>query len=166
MAYFEDLSRCDYFGSFAPEAQLIAVGWLDHLHPISTGTVPDGVMSRLVDFLKDPCDFISFWGYHQCEICRPEGVQLPPSPTREQIAEELSRDSKLFPGLDLGSANLFIPVPGRLEIYVAPSLIVHYIRSHDYFPPLQFQEALMKCPEMNSSSYLASMQSRGLTLNY
>lgn len=168
MTYFEDLSRCDYFGPFAGDAQLVAVGWLDHLHPFATGDILPGVMGRLVQFLKDPWDLGAFWGWHLCEICR-EGVRLVHQPKesypdREALSQELSREMKQFPGIPgIGQANLFIPVPGSLDVYVAPSLVVHYMKSRQYCPPLQFQEALMYCPEMNSPSYLGHMRSRGLT---
>lgn len=164
MAYYEDLGRCDYFGYLAPAGELLAVGWLDHIHPISTGDVPPEVMARLLDFLREPWDLGNFWGSHLCEICRPEGIKLGRNPSREEVAEELNREARQFsevPGL--GIDNLFIPVPGSPDVYVAPSLIVHYIRYHQYCPPIQFQEALMKCPEMNSPAYLGHMRSRGLS---
>ena len=164
MAYYEDLSPCDYFDYLVPAGELIAVGWLDHAHPFSTGIVPVAVMTRLIDFLRDPWDLGIFWGWHLCEICRPEGIKLKPDPSREEIAEEFNRESRQFPEVPgLGNANLFIPVPGSLNVYVAPSLIVHYIKYHQYCPPIQFQEALIKCPEMNSPGYLGHMRSRGLS---
>jgi len=164
MAYYEDLSRCDYFDYWGLSERLVAVGWLDNAHPFSTGIVSAEVMARLISFLKKPWDPSSFWGFHLCEICRPEGNTLRPNASREEVAEELSRELRQFPEIpDLGNVNLFIPVPDSLDVYVAPSLIVHYIRSHSYYPPSQFQEALMKCPEMNSPSYLGQLRSRGLS---
>lgn len=164
MAYYEDLSLCDYFEHWSLSGRLIAVGWLDQTHPYSTGIVSAEVMARLTNFLRKPWDPSSFWGYHLCEICRPEGNKLTPDASRAEVAEELSRELRQFPEIrDLGKVNLFIPVPDSLDVYVAPSLIVHYIKSHGYCPPSPFQEALMICPEMNSSAYLGQIRSRGLS---
>lgn len=164
MTYFADLSRCDYFGSFAREAHFVAVGWLDAVHPFPTGPIPAKVKGRLLHFLQDPWHALDlFWGSHLCEICRPDGLQLGPNPTREEIASEIGREVAQFPSVPgIGHSNLAIPVPGRMEIFVAPSLIIHYIESHQYCPPLEFQEALLKCPEINSDSYLGHLRSRGL----
>ena len=49
----------------------------------------------------------------------------------------VDKDHKITIGVD----NLFIP--GKDQVYVAPSMITHYIDSHDYQPPLEFQEAVM-----------------------
>lgn len=120
-------------------------------------------MARLIYLLRDPWDPGNYWGSHMCEICRPQGIILRPDASREEIAEELGREQSQFPEIPgLGLTNLFIPAPGSLDVYVAPSLVVHYIKYHQYSPPLPFQEALMKCPEMKSPAYLSDMRSRGL----
>jgi hypothetical protein len=52
----------------------------------------------------------------------------------------------------LGVVNLF--VPGRACVYVAPSLIAHYIQAHRYSPPKEFVEAVLRCPETHSEEYV------------
>src|SRR3712207_9113012 len=49
-----------------------------------------------------------------------------------------------------GSANLFVPTEGF--VYVAPAMILHYIRDHRYAPPEQFRTAVdRKSTRLNSS---------------
>jgi hypothetical protein len=43
--------------------------------------------------------------------------------------------------LPLGARNVYII--GNERVYVAPSLIEHYIEGHEYQPPLEFQAAVM-----------------------
>jgi hypothetical protein len=43
-----------------------------------------------------------------------------------------------------GASNLFIP--GENCVYVASSMILHYIDVHDYEPPEVFWEAVMNAP--------------------
>jgi hypothetical protein len=56
----------------------------------------------------------------------------------------------------LGQNNLFIPGDGLL--YVAPSTIIHYIDSHDYLPPIEFIDAVLRCPRMRSMEYLKAIR--------
>lgn len=45
----------------------------------------------------------------------------------------------------LGSAEIW--VPGREGcIYAAPTLIVHYVEAHEYLPPPEFIEAVLRDP--------------------
>ena len=60
-----------------------------------------------------------------------------------------------------GANNLF--VPGEGVIYVAPSMIAHYIDAHAYEPPRVFWEAVMKCPEMWSDGYGQALMLNGPT---
>ena len=60
----------------------------------------------------------------------------------------------------LGSANVFVPT--EQYVFVAPTLVVHYIDAHEYAPPEVFQQAVLSCPQMKSRAYLAEMKARGL----
>lgn len=61
----------------------------------------------------------------------------------------------------MGSENLFVPGHGLL--YVAPSLIVHFIAVHGYQPPPAFCAAVLACPPMGSEDYLQAISSNGPT---
>ena len=49
------------------------------------------------------------------------------------------------------------------ERYASPSTILHYVDSHGYAPPLEFQRAVIECPPMRSMEYLRAIQRAGLT---
>lgn len=59
----------------------------------------------------------------------------------------------------MGVFNLFIPGDGVL--YVAPSLILHYMDAHGYGPPKEFQASVMSCPPMRSMDYLKAVLKNG-----
>ncbi|NNB86422.1 hypothetical protein HJC10_33875 [Corallococcus exiguus] len=50
-------------------------------------------------------------------------------------------------------------------MFIAPTMIVHYIDAHEYVPPMEFQEAALKCPEMRSMAYLKAIRACGISLS-
>ena len=60
----------------------------------------------------------------------------------------------------LGAANVF--VPSDEAIYVAPSLVLHYIDAHAYLPPEEFRRAVEACPPMRSIEYLKALRRHGV----
>jgi hypothetical protein len=133
MAWFADLSPCDYFGAeFAP--LLRAVGWLEHGKPFSAGAVEPQVFERLAELRRDPWQPATAAGHHACDLC---------------VYEAEAR----------GSRNLFIPGSGLL--YVCPELIVHYMNAHGYAPPTEFCRAVLGCPPMWSMDYLKAVLASG-----
>jgi hypothetical protein len=129
MAWYEDLSPCDYFGKeLAP--RLIAIGWLESGHPFRRGPVAEALYSRLAELLANPWQPMVSAGLHSCSLCR-----------FDQPA---------------GTANVF--VPGRGFLYVAPQLVLHYIAAHEYSPPAEFEAAVLACPPMRSMDYLRAVR--------
>ena len=59
----------------------------------------------------------------------------------------------------MGVSNVY--VPGNAVIYVAPSLVAHYVDAHEYQPPKEFMEAVLQCPPMRSMEYLRAIKSIG-----
>jgi len=51
------------------------------------------------------------------------------------------------------SGSSDIVVPDRTVVYMAPELILHYIRAHRYLPPSSFLEAVLNCPEPGTEEY-------------
>lgn len=136
MAYYLDLSPCDYFGRW--QGVLIAVGWLEQGHAFATGTVSKEFLAQLVGLLTDP------W-----QPAVTAGFPMRFMPEYQRTKYDRYRNSQsVHPGHD-----------GR---YVAPSLITHYVDAHEYCPPADFQQAVLKCPEMKSFAYLQEMRARGL----
>jgi hypothetical protein len=57
--------------------------------------------------------------------------------------------------LFLGDTDIY--VPGEEVVYVAPSLILHYLQHHQYQPPLCFVDRVLNCPEPLSEEYSAAI---------
>ena len=141
VTHFADLSPCTYF-PFDAGDQFTAVGWLESDHEYSRGPVTEELVARLTQLLVNPWQPWVTMGWHNCEFCR------------------FSRGSRQFTfentTIDMGISNLFVPAADT--IFVAPSLIVHYIDAHEYSPPQQFQNAVLACPEMRSMKYLKAIR--------
>jgi hypothetical protein len=146
VAYYQDLSPCDYFGHL--EDRLRAVGWLEHGEDFSRGVVSREFAETLARLLVDAWQPMAFAGAHLCSFCRFSG-----GPGVVRIGEIEVR---------VGATNLF--VPGTACVFVSPSLILHYIDSHEYCPPEEFQAAVMGCPPMKSIQYLRALRAQKLSL--
>jgi len=139
MTWYADLGPIDYFRSDSSPS-FRAVGWLGEGHPFPQDEVSTEFFDRLCMLLVDPWDPHGFRGFHECEFCPTDEVpHLRQLSVRDQVAK-------------MGVNNLFVPGDGC--VYVAPSLIAHYIRDHRYAPPHVFVEAVLRCPEMHSEEYL------------
>ena len=160
MTWYADLGPLDYFeGSTATSWR--AVGWLGEDHPYAQGEVSARFFERLCSLLLDPWQPAMFLGGHACELC-PWEVSPGPDPggtfssleRRRRVlgvrrkSEPISIDGQL---VEMGTANLWIPGDGC--VYVAPSLIAHYIRAHRYAPPQTFVEAVLRCPDIHTEEY-------------
>jgi hypothetical protein len=151
MAYYIDLSPCDYFdvpeqivrGGPNPREiraikwadRLRAIGWLDDTHSYTCGRIPPAVRAKLGDLNRDPWEPCLFFGWHTCELCSFADADRGPR----------------------GIRNIF--VPGNGFLYVAPEMILHYIERHDYLPPTEFCDAVLACPHPGSASYLEMVKS-------
>lgn len=58
--------------------------------------------------------------------------------------------------IDVGCSNLFIP--GSTQIYIAPSMVLHYISRHRYRPPNVFCDALLRCPPIGTRMYFEALR--------
>lgn len=129
MAWYEDLAECDYFRTWH-SSFLRAVGWLERGQSYPRETIDLRVFNKLTELLRDAWQPLLSCGLHECDLCLSEGKQ--------------------------GNRNLFIPGDGFL--YVCPELILHYIEGHQYSPPVEFCEAVLACPPMNSREYLGVVE--------
>jgi hypothetical protein len=145
MTYYADLSPLP-----DPRLHLVAVGWLAAAHPYERGRVDEPFFLRLMSALVDPWQPFAAGGFHRCEFCQFSG-----GPGRVNYS---SRPGDQLT-VTVGATNLF--VPGRGVLYMAPSLIVHYIDAHDYTPPREFIDAVLACPEMRSADYLRAIRAVG-----
>ena len=89
---------------------------------------------------------IAVAGRHGCEFC-----VLTGGPAEIRVGDV---------SVLLGAANIF--VPSHEGVYVAPSLVLHYMDAHEYAPPESFQRAVRECPPMRSMQYLKALRDRGI----
>jgi hypothetical protein len=129
MAWFEDLAAM-------PDG-LITVGWLEAGRLYRRGPVTPSFLESLTRLLIDPWQPVTAAGNHRCDLCRFDG----------SVGSVRYKDLTV----PVGASNLIVPGNGLL--YVAPSLILHYINSHEYAPPDEFVEAVQSCPPMRSMAY-------------
>ncbi|MEK6247834.1 MAG: hypothetical protein N2C12_06615 [Planctomycetales bacterium] len=144
MAHFDDLTPCRYF-PIDHQENLVAVGWLDPDFEYSQGDVDPDVVADLCRLLVAPWEPCVTMGWHDCGFCR---FTTGPRQFSYNGTE-----------VTLGITNLFVPTDG--ELYVVPSLILHYIDAHNYSPPPAFCDAVMDCPEMRSMDYLKAIIKNG-----
>ena len=118
--------------------------------------------SELIDHSNPPHQF------DDADACqgaqgRPNGLRLFQNPwaMRRPIKDPCGTSEFRLreASVTLGAANLFVPADRFL--YVAPSLILHYVDSHAYAPPKEFQDAVLECPEMRSMAYLKAVLANG-----
>lgn len=133
--YFPDLSP---YPRSILEAALnpISVGWLAKSHIYAHGAVSEKFKQLLFEFcLNSVC---KTRGFHNCEFCIPRS-ELP------ILIQQGDRE------IWLGSAEIRV-VYGE-KVYAAPNLIYHYIIAHNYNPPEEFIEAVLKGIPSGSIEY-------------
>jgi hypothetical protein len=124
--FFADLTPYTYglLPKQQPWKDVLNVGWLSCEHPFTTGELSSSfshILQCLISWpVFDPIDTGIAMGYHGCEFCSPLGAEEPAS----------------------GTGELWVPGAGRL-IYVAPTLVAHYVEAHRYLPPQEFIEAVL-----------------------
>lgn len=141
MEFFEDLSSWNEGSNHA-----LAVGFLEGDRPYSKGFVSEAFFERLIELVVDPWQPFASGGHHRCSLCAFSGG---PGRVRYGQATVL-----------VGSSLLFVPTVST--VYVAPSLVVHYVDAHQYLPPKEFREAVMTCPPMRSPDYLRLLLRNGI----
>jgi hypothetical protein len=133
------------------EFRLLMVGWLEPGHDYDRGSVSRSWFERLAELAAEPWQPAVAVGRHPCGFCVFTG-----GPTSVGVN-----------GIDvpLGTANLWIPGEEPGVVYLAPSLVLHYIDAHEYAPPAPFLRAVEQCPPMRSMPYLRALRASGIRLS-
>lgn len=126
--YYEDLSKYSY-SALRSRAALLNIGWLDSSIPFRTGDVPPGFLERIAAAVRLTSNAMR--GIHGCPFCRGEDIY-------ETIAGE--------PNWLLGMSEAWLPSTSSEVIYLAPSLVHHYIGTHRYLPPDVMIADVMQLP--------------------
>jgi hypothetical protein len=121
----------------AQSSALLCVGWLAGGHHFKTGKSDDALVRQLkrVHEAGSAHRFgmaISV-GLHQCDLCQFDG----PTDTGELL------------------------VPGESVIYIAPRMLLHYMAAHHYSPPMEFVDAVRRCPDPDSMEFKKQLLSNG-----
>jgi hypothetical protein len=134
MAYVPDL---------AETGAIKSVGYLSQEHAYPKGETSEAVFDRLASLVL--LDLVSWMGYHWCDLGSCGSNQTQP--------ELYWHGMKIPP-----CCRSDILVPAETVVYMAPALILHYIRAHQYLPPICFLEAALACPEAGSNNYLSAIK--------
>lgn len=134
-----------YFPDLTEPGPVQHVGYLWFGHSYPRGNVSHVFLKRLVALVEEP--LMAACGYHRCNLGWCGLVQGLRS---QQVFRFQGR------ALGLGSSDIF--VPGESAVYCAPSLILHYIRHHNYQPPECFCTAVLECPKPRSAEYYAAIK--------
>jgi hypothetical protein len=135
-----------YHADLTGTGRVRRVGYLARKHSFTKGTTSAAFFDCLVALVEHP--FGVFAGYHTCDIgwCGLSlGLHQPQSTLRHK-------------GRILGLGDTDILVPGDEVVYLAPSLVLHYIRRHHYVPSPLFVKALLTCPEPLSREYFSAIK--------
>lgn len=136
--FFEDLSP--YPSSDDLSNQVKCIGWLSKKHGYSKGKLDDKSFQLLENFIA--INVNQKRGVHGCEFCKRTDHKI-----NFQTIYEFRKKFVI-----LGDSELVVFNKSG-DAFVAPNLIVHYIKEHSYLPPREFIEALYECPVPTSQNY-------------
>ncbi len=122
------------------------VGYLARGYQYPHGEVRDECFDRLVKLVM--VRLIQWFGFHTCDLDPCSSGQSQP---------KLYYQGQVIP--DKCSTDILVPAENL--VYMAPALILHYIRCHKYLPPACFLEAAMGCAEPGSDEYIAAINKVG-----
>jgi hypothetical protein len=142
--HLADLAPCTYFHG-RDCTNLIAFGWLERGREFGRGGCDPDVWAKLCDQCADPLRATMHRGFHVCDLCDGDGCEM--------VEEHHPRSGVL---MHLGNGS--IVVPSRSVVFVAPTLVAHYVIAHGYRPPEEVIRAIQECPEFRSAAYWASMR--------
>ena len=129
MPFYEDLSVFEYH-DIDFNGQVLNVGWLSASKPFRTGGIDLRAKKVIQELVRYPINL--FRGSHYCEFC--------PPPIKEKI--EGVFDYKIIRDCPKGNGEIHV-LGVKGVMYVAPTLIFHYIDAHNYMPPKEFLDAVI-----------------------
>jgi hypothetical protein len=131
MAYFPDLSAYTYDHRAEPDPKVLNVGWLSDDEDFVRGPVSE----RFISTLRRLAPINLYKGHHNCEFC--------PRPIYTKTKRGLLHIEEI-PGTT-GNGEIHVPGPNGIT-FVAPTLILHYVTEHQYLPPQEFIDAVLRQP--------------------
>lgn len=143
MAVYKDLSEyhvCKHIGKDIKGKYLVKnIGWLGGEKTFLSGKVDDIFLQNLYLYYKIP-----FFMYTKRILyCNSE------LDGKEKYFALIYKNVARW----LGSSEIRVLDYERKIIYVAPDLIIHYIKNHHYLPPQEFINAVINGPKPNDVDY-------------
>ena len=132
--YFEDFTNY----SFLYYENTKNIGWLDKAYPYSKGKVSEEFIDKLWGYLGVSINRIR--GFRNCSLC---------TTTYKGTSEATYKGEVIM----LGYAEIRVLSEDGKNSYAAPDLIYHYILEHEYKPPEEFIQAVLKGPKPGSTEY-------------
>ena len=127
MSYFADSkSESEYLASKGLEGYNI--GWLDKVYEYPRGNVSEKVLNKLLELCINN-SVNRMRSFHDCSFCHE-----CKSGTKVDSPYTVIHDGEKH---ILGSGEIWVRGEGNI-IYIAPNLIYHYIKDHNYKPPDDF----------------------------
>jgi hypothetical protein len=128
--YFPDLTPYQY-GRTEPRPNVQNVGWLCAAQPFRRGDPDERFVNALEQLVLSPMNL--YRGSHLCEFCS--------SPPAKTFPNGL-RTIEPLPGT-MGNGEIRVAAADGIT-YVAPVLVFHYVVAHNYLPPQEFVDAVMR----------------------
>lgn len=125
--FFEDLTPYRYL-TRNPVERTCNIGWIEELGQFQPGASLPQISALLEEYYSDLIGNQTR-GHHDCGLCGLSEVRLEYEHRR----------------IILGAAELWIPGDNG-QIFVAPDLVIHYLREHSYCPPAEFVAAVLRLP--------------------
>src|SRR5262249_10349365 len=100
--------------------------WLEPEYAFATGAVESAFLAALKGNVATAWQPFVAAGFHTCGFCKDR-----------RHGESL---------------NLWIP--GEDVVFIAPSMVLHYVTVHAYCPPDDFVRAVLQCPAQGSDLFL------------
>jgi hypothetical protein len=111
---------------------IVKVGWLGYDNNFPTGKAPNDCFQRLLYIARNHRKNVTL-GSHICEQCYPH--------SRGIYDHNYQGEFEYF-----GNGEIWVRDDVKNVMYVAPTMIVHYMAKHAYLPPREFIEAVMRMP--------------------
>ena len=153
MTYYKDLTFFQYtqsdwvFENNFPYI-LLNVGWLDksqfYMQEDFDNTIKKKLLWSIFNYCANPVNLTI--GHHTCNLCPNEYGRILNVQKKEK-------------DINLGNGEIFVKGINNL-VYVAPTLIYHYVEIHNYKPPEEFINAVLANSTIEDFLFFKDMETR------